>query len=175
MIETSAKLKFILFVDAVLFILCTAGLISIYQKAKLPFELTEQDSLLTISVSQSNYYGLSTGDKLISVDGLNVSLIEKIEFITDRKNIGEEIFITVLTKSGAKNLAVPLTNYYSTFYLISTVIVALFFSLLVYLYFLKIRTESFTRFSLGKYWNVDNALPDVVKSQYIRFCFKVFV
>lgn len=127
MIETSAKLKFILFVDAVLFILCTAGLISIYQKATLPFELTEQDSLLTISVSQSNHYELSTGDKLISVDGLNVSLIEKIEFITDRKNIGEEIFITVLTKSGTKNLAVPLTNYYSTFYLISTVIVALFF------------------------------------------------
>ena len=87
MIEASAKLKFILFVDALLFFLCIAGLISIFQKAKLPFDLTEQDSLLTISISQSNPYGLSTGDKLISVDGLKVSLIEKTEFITDRKNI----------------------------------------------------------------------------------------
>lgn len=127
MIEASAKLKFILFVDALLFSLCIAGLISIFQKAKLPFDLTEQDSLLTIFISQSNPYGLSTGDKLISVDGLKVSLIEKTEFITDRKNIGEEILITVLTKSGTKSSSVVLTNYYSIFYMVSTIIVALFF------------------------------------------------
>lgn len=127
MIEASAKLKFILFVDALLFFLCIAGLISIFQKAKLPFDLTEQDSLLTISISPSNPYGLSTGDKLISVDGLKVSLIEKTEFITDRKNIGEEILITVLTKSGTKLLSVVLTNYYSIIYMVSTIIVALFF------------------------------------------------
>ena len=127
MIEASAKLKFILFVDALLFSLCIAGLISIFQKAKLPFDLTEQNSLLTISISQSNPYGLSTGDKLIMVDGLKVSLIEKTEFITDRKNIGEEIFITVSTKSGTKSSSVVLTNYYSIFYMVSTTIVALFF------------------------------------------------
>lgn len=127
MIEASAKFKFFLFIDAVLLILSASGLVSIYQKANLPFELTEQDSLLTISVSQSNQYGLSTGDKLISVDGLKVSLVEKTEFITDRKNIGEEILITVLTNSGIKFIPVVLTKYYSIFYIVSTIIVVLFF------------------------------------------------
>jgi len=50
MIAASAKLKSILFVDAILFLLCVAGLISIDQKAKLPFELTTQDSLLSIKI-----------------------------------------------------------------------------------------------------------------------------
>ena len=127
MIEASAKLKFILFIDAVLFLICVAGLISIDQKAKLPFELTAQDSLLTIQILDSNPYGLSTGDKLISVDGFKIYLVEKTEFITDRKNIGDKILITVLTKSGQKHLSVVLQNYYSTFYLINTVIVSLLF------------------------------------------------
>ena len=61
MIETSAKIKFILFVDAILFLLCIAGLISIDEKAKLPFELSTQDSLLSITIHDSNPYGLSAG------------------------------------------------------------------------------------------------------------------
>ena len=137
MIEASAKLKFILFVDAVLFILCVTGLISIDQKAKLPFELTTQDSFLSIQILNSNPYGLSTGDKLISVDGLKVSLVEKTEFITDRKNIGEEIPIGVITESGQKYLSVVLSNYYSTFYIIITVIVALLFFIIAVFVLLK--------------------------------------
>jgi signal transduction histidine kinase len=137
MIEASAKLKFILFVDAILFLLCVAGLISIDQKAKLPFELTTQDSLLSIKIQDSNPYGLSTGDKLILVDGIKVNLVEKTEFITDRKNIGERISISVLTKSGAQTFLVVLSNYYSTFYLISTSIVALLFLIIAVFVLLK--------------------------------------
>jgi len=127
MIEASGKLKFILFIDAILFLICVLGLISINQKAKLPFELTTQDSLLTIQIPDSNPYGLSTGDKLILVDDIKVSLVEKTEFITDRKNIGEKILINAFTNSGQKHLSVVLQNYYSTFYLINTVIVSLLF------------------------------------------------
>ena len=137
MIETSAKLKFILFVDAILFLLCIAGLISIYEKAKLPFELTTQDSLLSITIQDSNPYGLSAGDKLISVDGFKVNLVEKTEFITDTKNIGESISISVLTKSGQINLRVVLTNYYSAFYLISTAVIALLFFVIAVFVLLK--------------------------------------
>ena len=127
MIEASAKLKFIFFIDAVLFLLCAAGIISINQKASLPFELVNQDSFLSIQISKLNPYGLTAGDKLISVDGLRSNTIEKIEFITDRKNIGENILISVQTKTGIKTLSVTLTNYYSVFYLVSTILVALFF------------------------------------------------
>jgi len=137
MIETSAKIKFILFVDAILFLLCIAGLISIDEKAKLPFDLTTQDSLLTIIIQDSNPYGLSAGDKLISVDGFKAKLVEKTEFIIDRKNIGERISINVLTKSGLQTFSVVLTNYYSTFYLLSTSIVALLFLIIAVFVLLK--------------------------------------
>lgn len=137
MIETSAKLKFILFIDALLFILCIAGLISINEKAKLPFELSTQDSLLSIVIQDSNPYGLSTGDKLISVDEFKANLVEKTEFITDTKNIGESISIRVLTKSGQINLNIILTNYYSTFYLISTAVIALLFFVIAVFVLLK--------------------------------------
>lgn len=127
MIEASAKLKFILLIDAIIFLLCVTGLISIDQKAKLPFELTEQNSVLTISIHPTNPYGLSSGDKLISIEGFEVNLVEKTEFITDMKNISENILISVQTKSEIKTLSVVLTNYYSVFYLVSTIIVALLF------------------------------------------------
>ena len=127
MIEASAKLKFIFFIDAVLFLLCAAGIISINQKASLPFEFVNQDSFLSIQISKLNPYGLTTGDKIISVDGLRSNTIEKTEFITDRKNIGENILICVQTKTGIKTLSVTLTNNYSVFYLVSTILVALFF------------------------------------------------
>lgn len=127
MIEASAKLKFIFFIDAVLFLLCAAGIISINQKASLPFELVKQDSFLSIKILKLNPYELTTGDKLISVDGLRSNTIEKTEFITDRKNIGENIFLSVQTKTGIKTLSITLTNYYSVFYLVSTILVALFF------------------------------------------------
>ena len=127
MIEASAKLKFIFFIDAVLFLLCAAGIISINQKASLPFELANQDSFLSIQISKLNPFGLTAGDKLISVDGLRSNTIEKTEFITDRKNIGENIFLSVQTKTGIKTLSITLTNYYSVFYLVSTILVALFF------------------------------------------------
>jgi signal transduction histidine kinase len=137
MIQPSAKLKFILFIDAILFFLCVAGLISIEQKAKLPFEFTEQNSVLTISIYPTNAYGLSTGDRLISVDGLKVCLVEKTEFITDRKNIDEKILINVLTQSETKTLSVSLTNYYSTFYVVSTIIAALLFFIIALFVLLK--------------------------------------
>ena len=140
MIEASAKLKFILFIDAVLFLICVAGIISINQKATLPFELVTQDSFLIIQIPKSNPYELTAGDKLISVDGFNANTPEKTEFITDMKNIGENILISVQTKSGIKSLSIGLTNYYSAFYLVSTIIVALLF-FIVALFVLFKKTE----------------------------------
>jgi signal transduction histidine kinase len=127
MIEASAKLKYILFVDALIFVLCVAGLIGINQKAELPFDLTEQDSLFSILISPDNPYNLSSGDKLLMIEGLKINFSEKPEFITDRKNIGDQILVTVLSRTEKRDVLVRLTAFYSTFYLISTAIIALFF------------------------------------------------
>lgn len=127
MIEASAKLKFVLLIDALLFFLCILGTNSVSQKANLPFEMSTQDSLLSIKIPDSNPYGLKNGDKLLSIDDISTSTVEKTEFIIDRKNIDERILISVLTDAGQTSLTVKLTNYYSVFYLISTSIVALLF------------------------------------------------
>ncbi|MBE0538882.1 MAG: hypothetical protein IH620_04155 [Ignavibacterium sp.] len=133
MIEASAKLKIVLLIDALLFFLCILGSISVSNKADLPFEISTHDSLLAIKISDSNSYGLKNGDKLLSIDGISTSTVEKTEFIIDRKNIGDKILISVLTDAGQTSLTVKLTNYYSVFYLISTSIVAfLFFTIGVF-------------------------------------------
>ena len=133
MIEASAKIKFILFVDAFIFLLCVGGTISVDQKAKLPFDIAWQDSLFSIIIPKQNPYNLSNGDELLSVEGLKINFGEKAEFITDTKNIGNEVAITVLTKRGDKSVIVKLTNFYSAFYIISTTVVAfLFFIIAVF-------------------------------------------
>ena len=133
MIEASAKIKFILFVDAFIFLLCVGGTISVDQKAKLPFDIAWQDSLFSIIIPNQNQYNLSKGDALLSVESLNINFGEKAEFITDTKNIGDEVAITVLTKQGNKNVIIKLTNFYSAFYIISTTVVAfLFFIIAVF-------------------------------------------
>ncbi len=127
MVEASAKLKYILLIDALIFLFCINGIISVDQKAKLPFELTGQDSSFSIIIPKQNPYNLSNGDVLLAVDGYKINFGEKAEFITDRKNIGDKVLLNVLTPSGEINLYVKLTSYYSEFYLISTIIVALLF------------------------------------------------
>lgn len=125
--RASTKLKFILFVDAILFLLCIGGIISISEKAKLPFDIISNDSTFVIKINPENSYGLKTGDKLLAVDGFKITLSDKPEFITDRKNINDNINITVRQGSIEKTVVVKLINFYSSFYLISTSIVSLFF------------------------------------------------
>jgi signal transduction histidine kinase len=137
MIETSAKLKYILFVDSFLFLLCIAGFISIHQKAKLPFDLTNHGNLSSIIIYPLNPYSLSTGDKLLAIENFNIDFSEKAEFITDRKNIGDQILVTVLSGDDKRNVLVTLTNFYSTFYLISTALIALFFFIIAVFVLIK--------------------------------------
>jgi signal transduction histidine kinase len=127
MLQASNKLKLILFFDAFIFLICTTGLICINHKAKLPFDLHGQDSLLTIKHIDQKATGISEGDKLISVDGFQINSVEETEFITDRHDIGDFINIEIISSSGKLGLKAELINYYSTVYLISTSAVALFF------------------------------------------------
>jgi signal transduction histidine kinase len=137
MAEAGKKLKYILFVDAILFLLCAAGTISVEQKAKLPFDLTAKDSLFSIIIPKQNSYNLSDNDVLLSVEGKNIYNAEKPEIITDRKNIGDIISISILTNKGTKYLNVRLINFYSPFYIISTTTVALFFFIIAVFVLIK--------------------------------------
>lgn len=85
MIEASAKLKYILLVDTLLLILCFAGIVSINQKAKLPFQISGQYPLNSIIITKDNPYKLSSNDKLHSIEGFIISNNENVEYITDRK------------------------------------------------------------------------------------------
>lgn len=137
MFQASIKLKVTLLIDALILLLCIAGLISIDQKAKLPFYLSDQDSLLTIIKVDKNISEISEGDKLVAIEGFKINSVEKAEFITDRYNIGDKIRIDIISKSAKKYLIVPLINYYGKIYLISTSIVALFFFVIALFVLLK--------------------------------------
>ncbi len=130
MFEASVKVKYILFFDAFLFLLCIGGIISVSQKASLPFELSGQDSLLTIIISENNLYDIENGNKLISIDESKITSAEKAEFITDKKNISDIVSIGIITKSGFNTFHVRLTRYYTHYYLISTTLVAILFFLI---------------------------------------------
>ncbi len=125
--RASTNLKFILFADSLFFILAIAGIISINEKAKLPFDIYSTDSKFSININPQNPYGLKTGDILQSINDFKITLGDKPEFITDRKNIGDSVNVSVLQGSIEKNIWVKLTYFYSDFYIISTSIVSLFF------------------------------------------------
>lgn len=133
----SKKLIFILIVDALLFLLSTAGIISIIEKAKLPFDIISKDSAFIININPQNPFGLKSGDRLIAIDGFKITLSDKPEFITDRRNINDNITISVMQGSSEKKVVVKLTNYYSKFYVISTSVVSLFFFILALFVLLK--------------------------------------
>lgn len=127
MFTASKYLKIILVTDALIFLLCITGLISIEKKADVPFTVLANDPYLTISKTDGTVNNLFPGDQLISINGFNASSLEKIEFITDQLNVGDEIQITLFGKTGLKNVKVKLTYFYSDFYIIATAIVAFFF------------------------------------------------
>lgn len=137
MIEASAKLKYILLVDVLLLILCAAGIININQKANLPFEISGQDLLNSIIITQNNPYHLSAANNLISINGFKISNDENAEFITDTKNIGDLVLIKVTGISGERTLNVKLTKYYSGFYILITTIVALLFFAIAFFVLIK--------------------------------------
>ncbi len=141
MIEASAKLKYILLVDVLLLILCIAGITNINQKANLPFEISGQDSLNSIIITQNNPYHLSAVDNLISINGFKISNEENAEFITDTKNIGDLILIKVTGISGERTLSVKLTKYYTGFYIFITSIIALLFFVIAFFVLIK-KSES---------------------------------
>src|SRR5690606_14060085 len=127
MFDSSSKIKIVLFIDAILFLICIAGIVCIKQKASLPFAIKGQDSYLTINIPRDGQHIIYPPDKLLFVDGKKVSSTEAVEFITDMKHIGQHVKISILTLSGMEELDVELKNSYSVYYIISTTFVAFFF------------------------------------------------
>lgn len=127
MFDSSSKIKIVLFIDAILFLICIAGIVCIKQKASLPFAIKGQDSYLTINIPRDGQHIIYPPDKLLFVDGKKVSSTESVEFITDMKHIGQHVKISILTLSGMEELDVELKNSYSVYYIISTTFVAFFF------------------------------------------------
>lgn len=127
MFDSSSKIKLVLFIDALLFLICIAGIVCIKQKASLPFAIKGQDSYLTINIQRDGQHIIYPPDKLLFVDGKKVSSTEAVEFITDMKHIGQHVKISILTLSGMEELDVELKNSYSVYYIISTTFVAFFF------------------------------------------------
>ncbi len=119
MIEASTKLKYILLIDSIFLIICLAGIVSINQKAAIPISIFKTDSINSKSISEKVNF--------ISIENLDASNNEKIEFITDRKNVGDTVPTKIEINGGEKLLSITLTKYYSVFFIIITSITSLLF------------------------------------------------
>ena len=141
MIEASAKLKYLLLLDTLLLILCVAGIVSINQKAKLPFQISRQNSFNSIIIAKDNPYKLSSNDKLHSIEGFIITSSENVEYIIDRKNIGDLVSIEFIGISGERELNIRLNKFYGDFYIISTSLTAILFFIIA-LFVLVKKSES---------------------------------
>ena len=141
MIEASAKLKYILIADTLLLILCVAGIVSMQQKAKLPFQLSSSGSFNSIVIPKDDPYNFSSNDKLISIDGFIIRNNDYVEYITDRKNIGKYVSINVINVSGVRTLKIKLASFYDDFYIISASLTAILFFIIALFVLIK-KSES---------------------------------
>lgn len=119
MIEASAKLKYILLIDFIFLIVCLAGIVSINRKAAIATSIFKTDSINLKSISQKVNF--------ISIEHLDANNSEIIEFITDRKNVGDTILTKIEANGGERLLSITLTKYYSVFFIIITSIISLLF------------------------------------------------
>jgi len=136
MINSNKRLRFILVIDFLLFIICFLGIYKNIQKAGLEPEKhisfrLEENSLSVNEVHQSDLKKiLSKNDKLVSVSNHAMSGKEDIEFVLDSFLIGDSVSFSIIRNGSLINLQVKLPKYYSLFENITQVLVGLVFFVL---------------------------------------------
>ena len=72
-----------------------------------------------------------------SIEGFIINNNENVEYITDRKNIGDLVSIKVIGISGERKLNIKLNKFYDDFYIISTSLTAILFLIIALFVLIK--------------------------------------
>ena len=135
--------KLIYVADIIITLLCLLGFYQVYEKAGLPV-VFDHNSLLVEKVIQQNS-NLLVGDKLISIDGINLYLQEEVEFVLDSKAIGQTINVFVERNGKQIASATTLIRNYTLRYLLIQFIVSAVFVFLALFVFTKRKEDEAAR------------------------------
>lgn len=125
--------KLVYAADIIITLLCLLGFYQVYEKAGLPV-IFDHNSLTVERVNQP-HSNLLVGDKLISIDGISLSLQEEVEFVLDSKAI--EQTINVIMDRNGKQISSSITlirNYGPRYLLIQLVVTAVFVFLALFVF-----------------------------------------
>lgn len=125
--KTISSIRKLLVFDILFLIIAFLGLYHIHKKADIPFAVVKQKDSLIISQKAQNISGINIGDKLASINGINVNSREGIEILTDGFEAGDIIKISSSHNSRTVISQIKLKRYYSDTYLYIVGIVALLF------------------------------------------------
>ncbi len=144
MMSPKKVIPFYLFIDLLLLIVCILGVINIYYRAGLPFQINYQDDKLFISNVEEAGRTIE-GWEILEINHLQVSNVLEAEFALDGVKAGEEI--NILARSGEKldHINIIAHRFYGVQYLISASFVALSFFLIAILVLLKQPNEKGAR------------------------------
>ena len=116
--------------DALIGIICFAGIYQVYNKAGIDakFNKTNEGIIITDIKNKSKIKEIKNGDIIQNINGIDVNTVEDIEFILDQYAIGEQA--TYLIKRNGREIVIPviLERYNTISYLITLLVVGpLFF------------------------------------------------
>lgn len=130
----------ILSADIIILIFCLLGVYQITQKADMPFSTGgNMPYLEVISRGGGLPEGISKGDRLIAVEGININSPEELEILLDSRHPGADVSALLGRSDGSIYYTnIKLTRFYSDFYLITIFITGiLFFAIAIFILFMS--------------------------------------
>ncbi len=128
--------------DAVIILICIAGVYALRLKPFFPFKVSSEHSNLIVTEltnPQQGAGGLAIGDTILSVDGYEFRNWEEAELYMDTKQIGSRITVEILKNGAPIYLTTKLGRYYSDFAIFVISIVSLLFIFLAL--FVELKSE----------------------------------
>ncbi len=120
-------------IDALLYLLCLAGVYHVREKAFLPVERVESGRLIVEAAGADS--PLRSGDHIESLDGIAVANFPELEFLCDGRRIGDRVRVGIRrggTVTAVDALLAP--NYSARYILIQVLVGSLYFFLGVYVF-----------------------------------------
>ena len=132
MLEIFHKKRYIYIIDALVVVICIAGIYQLASKTGINAVLEYENDRIVVTriknAEQTNQ--LRINDTVLKVYGHHVSSLEDMEFILDGYSIGQQLDFSVERNNERISLPIALVPYNTSFYLVVLTLVALiFFSL----------------------------------------------
>lgn len=134
--KTKTKIIMILVIDTVLLIACIPSIISISEKAALPFQF--DSNLLVIEDFNNGYNIVSAGWKVETINGIVLSDTKSVEFICDGLPIGASVVVQFDNAGKKETVILDLSEYYQiSAVLINIFVMIIFVSLGIFVLYKK--------------------------------------